>query len=244
MEVEIEDIDEVATLTETDIVEIQTKLIEDLQEMVVKDKEKHEKLLKLGEHVLDEQTRLRTRLSEEFGDFLNRSKRSLTRNFETADGNVYSFEKNLRELLHLYITVHNRVKQDEKEVAKQDEFLNQIDRNEMELKDLRDNIRSLRSELTVDVGPVSSVTSKTSGIEANFIVKPYKPLETELATQIVRVNRELEILKMQLPNCDHFPNLMNPVQKLGEKVTGMVMKDLPAKKLQDFLDTLPPMKRD
>lgn len=40
MEVEIEDIDEVATLTETDIVEIQTKLIEDLQEMVVKDKEK------------------------------------------------------------------------------------------------------------------------------------------------------------------------------------------------------------
>lgn len=229
---------------EDDILEIQLNLVDDLQDMIFECFDEHKQLLETAKQVVEFYNKNKSGIADWFRSYLKCFSRKLASNNQRAKLSVNQFRKTLREVLVLYVEVNKRMRVEEKLVIKQDAFIYRIEKNQLELADLRDNLKKLQIEL-LDPVPALPVVRSTTNLstetasEANHIDKPYKPFETEIATHVVLVNKAMDDLKNELQMCQHFPRLMGKIKEQGLKVADIVLTENPPKTIDDFIDTLP-----
>lgn len=252
IEVEIDDGDEDDDdflVEEGDILEFQSELIEDLQEMIVKCVGEQRTVLEEAKRIVEYYHKFKSDAADEFRRFLRCFSRKLAGSNQRAKWETNEFRKTLREVLVLYVEVNSRMKVEEKGVIKQDAFISQLDKNEKELAELRENLKNLQQELigTVPSTPALPSTTNMSAetiSEANHIDQPFKPIETEIATHVICVNKAMDDLKRNAPKCANLPKLMNKVKDQGAKVAKLALEENPAKTVTDFVNTLTPKQRD
>uniref|UniRef100_A0A1I7TDK5 Biogenesis of lysosome-related organelles complex 1 subunit 4 n=1 Tax=Caenorhabditis tropicalis TaxID=1561998 RepID=A0A1I7TDK5_9PELO len=250
LEVEIDDADDdlFMQIGISDVLKIQQSLIKELDGMTLKSFEENKAVLGTAKAIEESYLKKKHEMGDEIKAVTNRIIRTLKLNHQYVDWNVNMFKKTLREVLMLYVEVNNRMKIEEKGVIKQDAFITQIDKNIKELKDLKENIRAIQAELfepppATAILASSTVVTSESASESNQVGTPDKPIETQLATQVFYVNKAMDDLKQELPMCSHLPKLMEPIKEQGVKVAKMVLEN-PPKSIQEFVETLPPKKRD
>ncbi|CAP27244.2 Protein CBG07119 [Caenorhabditis briggsae] len=226
---EIEDL--VAQVDMEDILDIQMKIMDELSTMIQKEFDRHKLLYEAGTFLKEGWSKKVKEMEDEVEMARKLLLRTLKWNYQQMDWKVHKFRGNIREVLSLYVDVNNQMKIEEKQAAKQDDFIQLVEETQKELDDLKQNIR-VTQELfgPVNPGVVVSRTNLSTEKLANHIEEPYRPCETEMV-------RELPLAK-------HLPGLVAPIKELGEKVSEMMLKEFPAKTTQDFLNTLPPKQRD
>ncbi|CAO4367910.1 unnamed protein product [Caenorhabditis nigoni] len=240
---EIEDL--VAQVDMEDILDIQMKIMDELSTMIQKEFARHKLLYEAGAFLKEEWDKKVKEMEDEVEMARKLLLRTLKWNYQQMDWKVHKFRGNIREVLSLYVDVNNQMKIEEKQAAKQDDFIQLVEDTQKELDDLKQNIR-VTQELfgPVNPGVVVSRTNLSTEKLANHIEEPYRPCETEVATAVQRVNQEMDQMVRELPLAKHLPGLVAPIKELGEKVSEMMLKEFPAKTTQDFLNTLPPKQRD
>ncbi|CAI2347194.1 unnamed protein product [Caenorhabditis sp. 36 PRJEB53466] len=251
-ESEIETVFEKKIYGVQDVVNAQTNLILKLQKLIVNDYNKSRKVLEHGNEITDEAQTEKMQVSAEFEHFLNRTRKELVRNYETMHLKVNSFGKELRDVLKVYTDVQKRMKSEEKqklEVAHH-MFIEHVEKNSVELKDLKANIVKLQTLFNPQLPPIPSATSKFRQnpsdylVQSNHIQKPFKPIETELVTHMTRIIQELYLLRENLQACPHIVKLTEPIIAQSKRVAEMILKEYPARALEDFLKTLPADQRE
>lgn len=241
-EVEIE-------VEESDILGIQLDLVDELQDMIVDCSDEHKELMESAKKIVEVYNANKNDIADECRQFLKSFCRKLAGSHQKAKWNAHLFRKTLRDVLVLYVEVNNRMKVEEKLVIKQDAFIAHVEKNEKEFIDLKENLKKLQEELidTVPPPPVLPSTTNMSAetvSEANHIDNPFKPIETEVATHILFVNKAIEDVKRDAPMSVKLPKLMNKVKEQGVTVAQLALAENPPKTIEDFINTLTPKQRD
>ncbi|CAL2034901.1 unnamed protein product [Caenorhabditis brenneri] len=234
---------------ESDILQIQLDLVDELQDMIVDCFEEHKEVLESAKKIVEFYNKNKNDVADEFRLFLKSFRRKLASSHQQAKWSVHQFRKTLREVLVLYVEVNNRMKLEEKLVIKQDAFIAHVEKNEKEFIDLKENLKKLQEELigTVPAPPVLPSTTNMSAesvSEANHIDNPFKPIETEIATHVLYVNKAIDDFKRDAPMCVKLPKLMNKVKEQGVTVAQLALAENPPKTIEDFINTLTPKQRD
>ncbi|KAF1752394.1 hypothetical protein GCK72_018949 [Caenorhabditis remanei] len=244
LDVEIET-DTSTTVQESKIIDVQFKIVDEMIKFLRSETQLHKAIVEKGEEAEEAYDESIEEIIEAMEIVLKRGIRVLKHNHQTIDWNVNLFRYNLKKMLKLYVDVNNQMKVEEKQAAKQDAFIAILEEMDKDVSEFKENLNSVRDLIGTE--PATLVRSRTilsTERLANHIEQPYKPIETEVATHVAKVNREMDSLYFQLPAFDHFPSLMKPVQQRGMKVANLMLKNLPVKTVEDFIATLPRKQRD
>lgn len=226
-------------------IEVQSEIVEELRAMLVKSYERHEEVRANGDIITEEWDKKQDEMREMIETTIRRAGRTLKYNLQAVGWHVHHFRSKLREVLALYVAVNNQMKVEEKQAAKQDAFIALMEESSKELAELKESMKVTQAMFAPqNPGCVISRTNISTEKLMNHIEEPYRPMETEVATAVQRVNAEMMTLSKEIPMARTLPKLMSPIEERGMKVAAMMLKEFQPKTIDDFLNTLPLKQRD
>uniref|UniRef100_A0A8R1DHL3 Uncharacterized protein n=1 Tax=Caenorhabditis japonica TaxID=281687 RepID=A0A8R1DHL3_CAEJA len=238
----------------SEVVGTQVNLAVDLIDLLNDYMEKHQNVVDHGEEVLNEYHETKNQVADDFDVFMHKIHKKL--NVKQSEKNagmnakVEKFEKGVREIVDLYTEVNEKMKEGERLIVQQDSIIHQYERNNTAFKNLKRKMQNLKIQFAPKIPPIPSSSSLCQSsatdtlIQANLIKKPFKAVETEISTYIIRIVEDLHQLREHLQLCSNVKTLTEPVIQQSKLVASMILKEIPAKPLPSFLDTLPTSQRD
>ncbi|KAF1768100.1 hypothetical protein GCK72_008061 [Caenorhabditis remanei] len=245
LSIELEsDDDPLKNVTATDIVKFQTTALEELCNTLEEGIQYQHRIIQRGDEMVEYYNEYRDEIVDSMAIVWKRGLRAIKNNKQRIDWALNKFRIDLRKILWLYVTVNHMMDEEEKNAAKQDEFVEILDEAEKEIGLFKDNVNLQDLFGAKTAGVVPSQTKLSRETLVNHIVQPYKPIETEVATHVSNVNRLISDILCKTPKRVLLAEITKPLQKQGQTVAEMILKEFPPKTVEDFIQTLPVKQRD